>query len=150
MYTSQLSEALQRNPITEGMFAGVYPSNYTPDRALPHAERKRLYIIYTQPNHLGGEHWVALYYGIDDCVYYFDSYGLKPHRNIYRKLRHFKKIRLWPRRLQGFQDTCGLYCLCFALSVAGGFNLNIFGDNWRANDRIVRRETLKRFRWRTK
>ena len=150
MYTSQLAEALQRNPITAPLFAGVYPSNYTPERHLSHKERKRLYVINTQPNHRPGEHWVAIYYGFDGSVYYFDSYGLKPHINIYRKLRKFKKIRLWPRRIQGFQNTCGLYCLCFGLAVAGGFDLNVFGDNWMANDRIVRRETSKRFKWRTK
>ena len=142
MYTSQLTEALLKNPLTAPIFAGVRGSDRTPTVAPSKGDRKRVYIVNTQPSTQEGEHWVGLYFSPDGYVYYFDSYGLPPPLNIYRKLRHFKHIRLWHRRLQGPGNTCGWYCMCFALAVVNQFDLNRFGDDLRANDRLVKKEVL--------
>ena len=150
MYTSQLLEALHKNPLTSPIFAGVLGSEQIPTKIPPKSEKKRVFIVNTQPTTHEGEHWVVLYFTPHDTVYYFDSFGLPPPSNIYKKIRRFKHLRLWSRTLQGLSDTCGWYCMCFVLAVNDHFDLNIFGDDLRANDKLVKKEVLKRFRWRQK
>ena len=41
------------------------------------------YIYNLDESHQSGSHWVALYCNLDNCqVYFFDSYGLRPHKDI--------------------------------------------------------------------
>ena len=147
MYTSQLVEALEKNPLTAPVFAGVLSADETPTKPPPPHESKRVYIINTQPSTKPGQHWVGLYFAPTGVVYYFDSYGLRPFSNIKKKLAAFKRIQPWNRRVQGWGTTCGMYCLCFVLSIVGAFDFNIFGDDLSFNDRVVRNVVLNRFRW---
>lgn len=145
MFTSQLEEALRKNYLTAPVFARVCGANEVPKQHPPPDDMKRVYIINTQPTTHPGEHWIAVYLAPDKTVYYFDPYGIKPHPNI--KLNTFKKIIVWPRRLQGFEQTCGLYCMFFVLHVAGHFDFDIFGDDLWFNDRLVRKLASQHFRW---
>ena len=145
MQSSQLTEALTKNLITAPVFAGVVPSDHIPTAFPAPHEQERLYIVNTHPSHKPGEHWVALFFSPGGVLYYFDSYGSQSTRRL--DLQRFKRVSPWKRRLQGLEQTCGLYCLCFALSVVGALDLNVFGDDLFFNDRLVRKLARERFRW---
>ena len=46
------------------------------------------YIYNLDESHQNGSHWVALYCNIDTCkIYFFDSYGYRPHKDIRKMVR---------------------------------------------------------------
>ena len=78
-------------------------------------------IIYnTDPHYKGGSHWIANFINIPkkQC-YYFDSYGLKPPKQVYRFMQWLgiqePKIKLgWNgRRFQYSNTECGMYSMYF-------------------------------------
>jgi hypothetical protein len=78
-------------------------------------------IIYnTDPHYKGGSHWIANFLDIvKKKCYYFDSYGMKPPKQIYRFMQWLgiqePKISLaWNgRRFQYSNTECGMYCMYF-------------------------------------
>lgn len=78
-------------------------------------------IIYnTDPHYKGGSHWIANFLDIvKKKCYYFDSYGMKPPKQIYRFMQWLgiqePKISLaWNgRRFQYSSTECGMYCMYF-------------------------------------
>jgi len=78
-------------------------------------------IIYnTDPHYKGGSHWIANFLDIvNKKCYYFDSYGMKPPKQIYRFMQWLgiqePKISLaWNgRRFQYSSTECGMYCMYF-------------------------------------
>jgi hypothetical protein len=78
-------------------------------------------IIYNlDPHDKGGSHWVANYINLprNEC-YYFDSYGMKPPKQIYKFMQWLgiqePTIKLgWNgRRFQKRDTECGMYCMYF-------------------------------------
>ena len=83
--------------------------------------KSKIGIIYNlDPHDKGGSHWVANYINIPkkQC-YYFDSYGLKPPKEIYTFMQWLgiqePDINLgWNgRRFQYENSECGMYCMYF-------------------------------------
>jgi hypothetical protein len=84
-------------------------------------EKTMIGIIYnTDPHYKGGAHWIANFINIPkkQC-YYFDSYGMKPPKQIYKFMQWLgiqePKIQLgWNgRRFQYSNTECGMYCMYF-------------------------------------
>lgn len=83
--------------------------------------KTKIGIIYNlDPHDKAGSHWVANYINIPkkQC-YYFDSYGLKPPKEIYTFMQWLGLqepcINLgWNgRRFQYLNSECGMYCMYF-------------------------------------
>lgn len=83
--------------------------------------KKHIGIIYNlDPHDKDGSHWVANYIHLPtNSCYYFDSYGMKPPKQIYRFMQWLgiqePNIKLgWNgRRFQRKNTECGMYCMYF-------------------------------------
>jgi len=90
--------------------------------------KKCIGIIYNlDPHYKNGSHWVANFINIPkkQC-YYFDSYGMKPPKEIYRFMQWLgiqePKIELgWNgRRFQHSNSECGMYSMYFVDRMLAG------------------------------
>ena len=83
--------------------------------------KEHIGIVYNlDPHYKSGSHWVANYINIPKkTCYYFDSYGMKPPKQIYKFMQWLSiqepDIQLgWNGRRFQFQNSeCGMYCLYF-------------------------------------
>ena len=83
--------------------------------------KTKIGIIYNlDPHYKGGSHWVANFINIPKkTCYYFDSYGMKPPRPVYKFMQWLSlqepTIQLgWNgRRFQRLDSECGMYCMYF-------------------------------------
>lgn len=128
---------LTRHRDTKHVFMGVFPCDRLP-KNIP--QNKTIAIIAnTDPAHKSGQHWVAYFYS-KTCVYYFDSYGKPPKSYALRKMMKFRRAqKVFGRRIQGLGKECGYYCLYFILAMIYGKDFSCFGDDYNANDRLVRK-----------
>ena len=104
-------------------------------------------IINTDMSKYGdGEHWVAIYVDKKKNVFYFDSFGviLDPiYQNIVSWGECFSSMLYNKRHLQHpFSTLCGGYCVMFIFCMSNGYSfssfLNLFGNDFRLNDALVR------------
>ena len=73
-------------------FLGIYPIDRLP-KTLPHRNRKgSCFIVNTDPSHLPGTHWLAVYVGCN-LGEVFDSYGRPPPLRLQQWLA--KHCRSW-------------------------------------------------------
>ena len=145
MRTQQLERALRGHRDVRPYFMGVYASDLLP-RTIPKG-KPRLLVANTDPSQRPGKHWVAYYFTAGDTVYYFDSTGQPPYTpTLQRLLRNRRRHRVFGRRIQGMDRTCGYYCLYFILAMVRGYSFECFGDDLNANDRLVRRLVREHFR----
>jgi hypothetical protein len=85
------------------------------------AGKEHIGIIYNlDPHYKNGSHWVANYINIPKkTCYYFDSYGMKPPRQVYKFMQWLSlqepDIQLgWNgRRFQKLNSECGMYSMYF-------------------------------------
>ncbi len=90
--------------------------------------KKFIGIIYNlDPHYKSGSHWVANFLNLEKkTCYYFDSYGMKPPKEVYRFMQWLSiqepKIELgWNgRRFQHLNSECGMYCLYFIIRMLDG------------------------------
>lgn len=90
--------------------------------------KKYIGIIYNlDPHYKDGSHWVGNFINIPKKMcYYFDSYGMKPPKEIYRFMQWLgiqePKIRLgWNgRRFQHSNSECGMYSMYFVDRMLAG------------------------------
>lgn len=83
--------------------------------------KNKIGIVYNlDPHYKSGSHWVANYIDIPKkSCYYFDSYGMKPPKQIYEFMQWLSlqdpKIKLGfnGRQFQHQNSECGMYCLYF-------------------------------------
>lgn len=138
MNTQQIREALRYLPLaTSGVFAAD---------EIPRIWSKPAGIIVNTDGHTKpGEHWVSMYVDRAGKGWYFDSYGLPPiiPQHITMLRRNCKFFRYNVKQLQSdSSDVCGQFCIVFLHFMSCGFGVarfnNIFSDNMRENDRIVR------------
>lgn len=91
-------------------------------------------IIYNlDPSYKGGSHWIANFIDLlKHKAYYFDSYGLEPHKNIQHFMKYLgtmdDKIQLQysGRRFQYKGSECGMYSMYFIVMMLRGMNFNKF------------------------
>jgi hypothetical protein len=91
-------------------------------------------IIYNlDPHYKGGSHWIANFIDIPARrCYYFDSYGMKPPKQIETFMKWLttqdSSLRLAynARRFQFNGSECGMYCLYFIIRMLAGDNFRAF------------------------
>jgi hypothetical protein len=94
--------------------------------------KTKLGFVYNlDPSNKGGSHWIASFTDIPaHKTYYFDSYGMKPPKQIARFMRSMTlqdplmKLHYNARRFQFGETECGMYCLYFIIRM-------LFGDNFK-------------------
>lgn len=90
-------------------------------------EKYKIGVIFNlDPHYKGGSHWVSLFINIrKKCIYYFDSYGQKPEKEIETfvnrvisqasKLGIEMKYEYNKKRHQYSNSECGMYSLYFII-----------------------------------
>ena len=81
-------------------------------------------IVFNLDKHnSSGSHWVSLYMDLKDKdIYYFDSNGIKPPKEIDELIRNLQKEKQFKAHINRFehqmQNTeCGIYSLFFIISM---------------------------------
>jgi hypothetical protein len=91
-------------------------------------------IVYNlDPSYKGGSHWVANYIDLlKHRIYFFDSYGMEPHKNITYFMKYLvsldpkMKIQYNGRRFQHKGSECGMYSMYFIIMMMKGMNFRKF------------------------
>lgn len=123
---------------------------FSKDR-LPNDKKAGCYIVNLQDYDAGGgTHWVSFKIFENGKVCFFDSFGIKPAKDIEEYLKIFKPIAINTRQIQDIKsDKCGYFCLCFCYffkdfnsktnDVFDAYDdfLNMFSKNLKQNDKIV-------------
>lgn len=153
--TSDINNVLTQyeNIYDDFKFLGAVPSDIdeisTPmyARILNYMQKnkKRFGIVYNLDTHDGkGTHWVSVFIDIPKKhIYYFDSGGSKPPKNIMNSLLNIIKyinndIEIYINRKihQFFNSECGVYSISFILRMLSGQDIKcIF--NHRVSDREI-------------
>jgi len=94
---------------------------------------KKIGIIFNLDKHnQGGSHWIAMYCCLNRCgIYYWDSYGMKPPKEVSvlmerlksqasKKLNLSMEIKINNIRHQYKGSECGVYCLHFIIQLLQG------------------------------
>lgn len=107
MNNLQMSNILSSDPVTQTMFLGTFASDQLPIK-LP---KRFALIANTEKLSVSEGHWVAIFSRSSSVVYYFDSFGDPPRREIRRwLLQHFPLIAYNSRKQQHVDSvTCGGY-----------------------------------------
>jgi len=134
MNTLEIEEVARKDPCLRKFFLGVFASDKLP--ATIH-HRPACLIANTDPAHMSGQHWVAIYFGAT-CEY-FDSYGLPPigPAMIYPITSYN------PYCLQDLDtNVCGEYCVYFLMKRVQGHTMdsiiNYLRSRRESNDSIVK------------
>ena len=88
-------------------------------------------VFNLDPHYKGGSHWVAIFVDLKKCkIYYFDSYGYPPHKQIKKLIKEIEKqcvsyqfnmeTTINEKRHQYGNSECGMYCLFFIISMLKG------------------------------
>ena len=127
-----------------------YVGTFSCDR-LPN-EKTGIMVSNTDPQHLPGTHWIAIYISNDRLHgEYFDSFGREPNEHFENYMNNNCKYWTWnSRQLQSVVSSyCGHYCILYCICKAKGIDMirfvNCFTRDTGLNDRIVC-ETLKGFK----
>lgn len=105
-----------------------------------------LLISNTDPHHLPGTHWIAIYISEDRRRgEYFDSFGRPPNRHFANYMNeHCLYWTYNSRQLQSVVSTfCGHYCILFCICRSRGMPMNNFVRRFSTdtgfNDVVVRK-----------
>ena len=108
-----LASALNSDPATRRLFGKVCAANELPEYI---EQRPALFIVNTDPAHLPGTHWIAMYFDDGPCEY-IDSIAEEPQREFetFLSKNSHSGYLVNTRRVQSYEsDTCGHFCLYFA------------------------------------
>lgn len=100
-------------------------------------------VFNLDPHFKNGSHWVALYLDVEaPAVYYFDSYGMKPPKQIRLLMEtfwnqdHRVKMAYNGRRFQFSNSECGVYSIYFIICMHGGVDFKRFVKH-RVKDEVM-------------
>lgn len=110
MNTLQIEKVLSRDPRTRSFFRGCFPA----DR-IPHCEfYPYCMVVNTDPSHLEGSHWTAIFVPREDTIEYYDSFGMKPNAHISDYLKRFSQVLMNPASIQSpLSSACGRHAIYF-------------------------------------
>ncbi len=106
-------------------------------------------VFNLDPHYKNGSHWIALAIDLKrNCVYYFDSYGIAPPKQIAHFMRYLTlqeprlKLQSNGRRFQYSDSECGMYSMYFLIRMIAGesfkkFCRNPIHDKWMLEFRNV-------------
>jgi hypothetical protein len=103
-------------------------------KQLKESGKTKLGFVYNlDPSNKSGSHWIASFTDIPaGRTYYFDSYGMRPPRQIARFMRFLTvhglnmKLEYNAVRFQHGDTECGMYCLYFLIRMLEGDNFREF------------------------
>lgn len=101
-----------------------------------------VYIVNTDPAHLPGTHWLAVYFD-SPVSEHFDSSGQKPPPSLELELIFHSSMYMYnTSRVQSFtSNTCGEFSLFFCYFRCRGFTfkeiMNMFTGNLEENENLV-------------
>ncbi len=111
MYEPTIYEVLKTDKFSSKTFLGVFARNEIPKNI----NYPACFIMNTENRNKPGQHWLAIHYNEKGQCYFFDSFGNQPkHHNLQKYIE--KTSKSWTynkRRVQGFSEYCGFYCLLF-------------------------------------
>ena len=115
-----LEACLKKDDYTKKIFGRVIAIKELPIKP----KYPSIYIINNKPRNHPGEHWLALYYDEYGVAHFFDSYGRSPSSYGLEKFLKgtSNEIQYNSKRIQGYSDYCGYYCLLFLLLRSRGKN----------------------------
>ena len=116
MNTKQINAILQCDSMTKHLYHGKFAMD-----CLPTLQRGA-YIINSDDHDEPGEHWLAVYN--DNCVEYFDSYGLAPLDVRLIDFLGDTYVYNASQLQQLFTNACGFYCVYYILHRARGYSMN--------------------------
>jgi len=133
MNTADIDRYLSRLPTYRGTFSIDTLPNET-----------GLMISNTDPQHLPGEHWIAIYISPDRSRgEYFDSFGREPKPTFSTYMNeHCSNWIYNKRQLQSVVSRfCGFYCVCYCIYRSKGYDMQKFVNNFTTdtgfNDLLV-------------
>jgi len=96
--------------------------------------KTKIGIVYNlDPSYKGGSHWIANFIDLNKhLVYFFDSYGTEPHKNITHFMKYLTtmdpkmKLQYSGRRFQYKGSECGMYSIYFIVMMLKGMNFKKF------------------------
>ena len=141
MNTIELT-AVGRKIAHKAYFLGVLPCDRLP-KDVHHLPA--MLVVNTEPAHLSGAHWLAIYITIHRQGYFFDSYGHPPTYDAFPKSiqqfldRSCSDVVYSPQQVQDHLSTaCGQHCLFFLFNMQKGVSyqkfLSMYGKNVYRND----------------
>ena len=116
MNTLQLKHVLSNDPFIKNSFGGVYACDQLEEVTVE--KYPQSFVVNTDPKHLPGTHWIAIYFTEDLKAEFFDSYGLHPTKYNEQFLTFIERNSVdWlhnEKHLQSpFSSVCGQYCIYF-------------------------------------
>ena len=97
-------------------------------------------VFNTDPSTKGGKHWISMYidlggYNLNEpSIYYFDSYGKKPSKNVQRLINKIKKQGEQNKMnilyfyndhpYQKYDSQCGMYSIHFIKKMLEGLSFD--------------------------
>jgi hypothetical protein len=132
MKSTEIDEILRR--VCKDTFVGVFARDQLPTVT----RRPALLVVNTDPHNRPGEHWTAIYLGVDGYGEFFDSLGLRPNKTVenYMNRHCLRWIRNY-RQLQSIvSHFCGYYCVFYCCYRNIGFDLNVI-TSWFTNDTML-------------
>ena len=111
--------------------------------------KKKIGIVFNLDKHdQDGSHWICMYVDLyTDDIYYFDSYGEKPPKEVKvlidRLIKQGKKIgkkinyQYNKKRHQYKHSECGTYCINFIVSMLEGKTFKEMTDNRITDDNML-------------
>lgn len=142
MKTNQIDGVLRRARVTD--YIGTFSCDRLPSKT-------GVMVSNTDPHHLPGTHWVAIYVS-KDRLYgeFFDPLGRPPNEHFRRYMNRCCKY--WfhnSKQLQSVvSETCGHYCIAYCIARGKGVNMNRFVSYFTRdtgfNDAVLRR-VFRRF-----
>tara|TARA_Y100001970_G_C14168729_1_gene822837 strand:+ start:297 stop:1202 length:906 start_codon:yes stop_codon:yes gene_type:complete len=106
--------------------------NFNLKKTIDRKKTKIGIIFNTDPHYLGGSHWISMFIDIKKkCVYFFDSVGDLPPKQIYKFVNNVvnqgRKINIYfnfmmnhPVEHQEKDTECGMYSLYFIIKMLQG------------------------------
>lgn len=121
---------------------------------------KKIGIVFnTDPHTEDGEHWISMYVDINGQnlkgipgIYYFDSYGLKPCKEVNYLIKKIKKQgKLVNKQFKYFYNDknyqkrdaqCGMYSIHFIKEMLKGLSFDNFLDSGLSDKKMIQKRNL--------
>jgi hypothetical protein len=110
MDTEELSRLCKLDKQIAPYFIGVFPSDKLPKKIL---RWPGCLIANTKKSDHPGEHWIALYFTVENTVEYFCSFGEKPDNALAIYLKNENTVCNKTRIQSTSSTTCGQHCLFY-------------------------------------
>lgn len=138
MDAATLNSLIMGDAVIRSTYGGTFANDNLPRSR----DQYRSFIVNTDPVHLGGTHWQALFFNRKGVCIFFCSYGTSPTRNIRTFARNNSSRLRWnTNSLQHpLSSTCGLFCMYFLYHISRCLSIHSLKHlRWCENERLIQR-----------